>query len=65
MEYLWRLATAIFLLMLGAVCGLLIVLFQETVIAGICVYALLVLIPWGMIKGIVAIWAYHKNQKQE
>ena len=51
MEKIWHLLVAIFLVCVSIALGLAIWLFEGTVIAGVSVYAFLILLPVGIIKG--------------
>ena len=69
MDMLWRLMTAIFLIAAGL--GFIAVgwvlsggMFRE-VVTVLMAYAGLFLIPLGIVKGFLVIFAYHKDRKEE
>ncbi len=62
----WRLLTAIFILLVALLLGLMSVLFQGVALMmGIGFYGMLILFPWGFIKGVLAILDYHKTVRRE
>ena len=65
MDTKWRLLVAIFILAIACALGVLIYIFQEGFLAVACFYSIWVLIPWGIIKGVVAIWDHHREHKSE
>ena len=65
-KYIWRLLTAMFLLMVAAVLGVFAFVFQgATVLLGICVYGALFCALVGVAKGLAVIIDYHRENKEE
>ena len=62
--YIWRLLTAMFLLLTAAVLGLFVFLFEgSTFLMGICFYGALICGLAGIGKGLIVISDYHKTHK--
>ncbi len=62
----WRLLTAIFILLTALVLGLMALLCQGApLLLGIGFYGMMICMPWGIIKGLLAIADYHKACKAE
>ena len=65
-QYIWRLLTAMFLLLTAAVLGVFTFLFQgATVMLGICFYGAVFCALIGIAKGVIVISEYHKDHKEE
>lgn len=64
MEQIWRLLVAVFILLAAIAMTLMALLFQNTVIAGVCIYGALILIPWGIVKGVKAILDNRNRDKE-
>ncbi len=63
-HYIWRLLTAMFLLLTAAVLGLFVFLFEGSAfMVGICFYGALVCGLIGLAKGVIVILDYHKGQE--
>ncbi len=63
---MWRLLTAIFILLIALLLGLMSVMFQGApVLLGIGFYGMMICFPWGVIKGILAIIDYHKVSRNQ
>ena len=61
-HYIWRLLTAMFLLLTAVVLGLFVFLFQGSAfMVGICFYGALVCGLIGLAKGVIVILDYHKG----
>lgn len=65
-KYVWRLLTAMFLLMVAAVLAVFVFLFQgEAVMVGICLYGALICALCGIAKGLFVIIDYHREYQKE
>ena len=65
-KYIWRLLTAMFLLLVAIVLGLMVFLFQGVaVILGLCFYSAVFCALIGITKGICVIIDYHRDNKNE
>ena len=65
-HYIWRLLTAMFLLLTAAVLGLFVFLFEgATFMVGICFYGALICGLTGIGKGLIVISDYHKEHKEQ
>ena len=65
-QFIWRLLTAMFLLLTAAVLGLFAFLFQgAAVMVGICFYGALFCGLIGLAKGVIVILEYHKEHKEQ
>ena len=62
MERIWRLLIAIFFLCAGVALIALAWLFENTMVAVICIYAALALIPIGLIKGFYDAFKYGSKE---
>lgn len=63
-HYIWRLLTAMFLLLTAAVLGLFVFLFEGSAfLMGICFYGALFLGLVGMAMGVIVLIDYHKEHK--
>lgn len=66
MDKIWRMLTAIFLLMVAAVLAVFVFLFDGAVlIVGICFYGALLCALLGIVKGLFVIIDYHREKKDE
>ena len=65
MDRMWRLLVAIFFLCAALVMWLMCYVFEGTVIAGICVYGMLILTVIGIVKGFYNIWFYHSEDREK
>ena len=66
MDKIWRLLTAMFIILTGAMSLLMAyILFADTAFAAVCVYAAFICIPWGFAKGLLVIIDYHREQKEK
>lgn len=66
MDKIWRLLTAMFIMMVGAVSLIMAyILFVDTALAVVGVYAAFICIPWGIAKGLLVIIDYHREQKEK
>ncbi len=69
MDKLWRLATAMFAIVVA--CGLFIVAYIttngrfNTVISGLLVYAMLFCVLFGIVKGLLVIIGYHREHQDK
>ena len=64
-NYIWRLLTAIFLLLLAAVLGVFTFLFQgAAVMLGICFYGAVLCALIGAAKGLLVIIDYNRDHKE-
>lgn len=64
--YIWRLMTAMFLLLTAAVLGLFMFLFQgANIMVGICFYGALFCGLIGLAKGVIVILDYHRENKDQ
>ena len=65
-HYIWRLLTAMFLLLTAVVLGLFVFLFQGSAfLMGICFYGALLLGLVGMAMGVIVLIDYHKEHKDQ
>ena len=65
-QYIWRLLTAMFLLLTAAVLGLFAFLFQgASVMVGICFYSAVFCALIGIAKGVIVISDCHKGHKDQ
>ncbi len=65
-KYIWRLLTAMFLLLVSAVLGVFAFLFQGAAfMLGVCFYGAILCALLGITKGLLVIIDYHRNQKEE
>ena len=65
MDFIWRLLVAIFIIVIGAVALLIAEVFGNGGFATFCFYVFLVLVPAGIIKGIVVMVDYHIAKKHQ
>ena len=65
MERIWRLLVAIFFLCAGVALVALAWLFENTVVAGVCLYAALAIIPIGIIKGFYDVFKFGSAEEEE
>jgi len=66
MDKLWRLMTAMFLLLIAVVFLLMAyILFSESALAGICVWISYICVLGGIAKGLFAIIDYHRENRDE
>ena len=65
MEKIWRLLTAIFILCAVIAVLLLAYEFQNAVFSVAAVYAAILMIPVGIIKGVLVMIDYHREKKNE
>ena len=65
-SYLWRLLTAMFLLLAAAVLALFVFLFEgSAAMVGICFYGALFCALIGLAKGVIVILEYQKEHKEQ
>ena len=65
-NYIWRLLTAIFLLMVAAVLGIFAFLFQDAVfLLGLCLYSAVFCALIGIAKGLFVMIDYRREHKDE
>lgn len=65
MDRIWRMLVAIFLLCAAIAMGMLVTFFQNSVIGVVCVYAMLILAPIGIIKGFYNIFCYRPEPEEK
>ena len=64
--YIWRLLTAMFLLLTAAVLGVFVFLFQgASLMMGLCFYSALFCALFGLAKGIITIIDFHQEHKNQ
>lgn len=64
-DKIWRLMTAMFLLLTAAALGIFVLIMQDDFFAVIAFYAMLLLLPFGIAKGLMVIIDYHREHKDE
>ena len=65
-KYIWRLLTAIFMLLVAAVLGIFAFLFQgAALMLGICFYGAVFCALIGVAKGLLVMVDYHREHKEE
>lgn len=65
-HYIWRLLTAIFLLLVAAILAVFVFLFQgAALMLGVCFYGSLFCALFGITKGLLVILDYHRAHKDE
>lgn len=65
-KYIWRLLTAIFLLLAATVLGLFLFLFEGAAfMVGVCFYGALLCGLMGLAKGVIVILDYHKEHRDQ
>ena len=64
-KFIWRLLTAIFILMVAVVLGVMAFMFEGvSLMVGLCVYGALICALVGVIKGILVTIDYHREYKE-